>query len=340
MPPPAQLTALLGARDIEVVHLGPLPVEKPPAQVRAAWHSELAGRPYVLALGTVERRKNLPALAASFAAAAVDGAALVIAGAPGDDTAALDIAVERLPADARARVIRPGAIRDDEKAWLLHHAGLLAYPSLDEGFGFPILEAQTVGVPVVATRAGSIPEVAGTGAELVPVGDGDALAAAITRVLDDDSRRRRARRSRARERRPILVVRHRRSARRRLPPARGAPVTEVAVLCGGVGAARFLRGLQQVVEPAHIAAIVNTGDDTVMHGLSISPDLDTITYTLAGAIDPERGWGLAGETWQAMAALARYTAATWFNLGDKDLATHLYRTARLAEGATPTTIAG
>ena len=81
-------------------------------------------------------------------------------------------------------------------------------------------------------------------------------------------------------------------------------MTEVAVLCGGVGAARFLRGLQQVVEPAHITAIVNTGDDTVMHGLSISPDLDTITYTLAGAIDAERGWGLAGETWQAMAALS------------------------------------
>jgi LPPG:FO 2-phospho-L-lactate transferase len=116
-------------------------------------------------------------------------------------------------------------------------------------------------------------------------------------------------------------------------------MTEVAVLCGGVGAARFLRGLQQVVEPAGIAAIVNTGDDTVVHGLSISPDLDTITYTLAGAIDPERGWGLAGETWHAMNALSRYTAATWFNLGDKDLATHLYRTARLAEGATPTTIA-
>ena len=115
---------------------------------------------------------------------------------------------------------------------------------------------------------------------------------------------------------------------------------------GGVGAARFLRGLQQVVEPATIAAIVNTGDDTVMHGLSISPDLDTITYTLAGAIDAERGWGLAGETWQAMAALALgrvrrpAAATTWFNLGDKDLATHLYRTARLAEGATPTTVAG
>jgi len=90
---------------------------------------------------------------------------------------------------------------------------------------------------------------------------------------------------------------------------------------------------------------VNTGDDTVMHGLSISPDLDTITYTLAGAIDPERGWGLRDESWRAMEALARFVpvrpagsgaAPTWFNLGDQDLATHFYRTARLAEGATLT----
>jgi LPPG:FO 2-phospho-L-lactate transferase len=124
--------------------------------------------------------------------------------------------------------------------------------------------------------------------------------------------------------------------------------TAVAVLSGGVGAARFLRGLQDVLDPASIAAVVNTGDDTVLHGLVISPDLDTITYTLAGAIDPERGWGLDGETWQAMAALARYeavrpagstAATTWFNLGDRDLATHLYRTARRAEGATATAVA-
>jgi LPPG:FO 2-phospho-L-lactate transferase len=124
--------------------------------------------------------------------------------------------------------------------------------------------------------------------------------------------------------------------------------TDVAVLSGGVGAARFLRGLVQVADPATVTAVVNTGDDTTLHGLAISPDLDTITYTLAGAIDPERGWGLAGETWQAMAALQRFAAvrpddstagATWFNLGDRDLATHLYRTARLAEGARPTDVA-
>lgn len=121
----------------------------------------------------------------------------------------------------------------------------------------------------------------------------------------------------------------------------------VTVLAGGVGAARFLRGLMEVVRHDRIATVVNTADDTELHGLSISPDLDTITYTLAGAIDPERGWGLAGETWRAMAALERYTpvrpdgssaAPTWFNLGDQDLATHLYRTARRQEGASLTTI--
>jgi len=107
----------------------------------------------------------------------------------------------------------------------------------------------------------------------------------------------------------------------------------LTALAGGVGAARLLQGLVAVADPASITAIVNTGDDVVMHGLSISPDLDTITYTLAGAISAERGWGLEGETWHAMEALRRYGGQTWFGLGDKDLATHLYRTQRRAEGA-------
>lgn len=119
----------------------------------------------------------------------------------------------------------------------------------------------------------------------------------------------------------------------------------IAVICGGVGAARFLRALAAVWPASDTVGVVNTGDDTVLHGLSISPDLDTITYTLAGAIDPERGWGLRDESWRAMGALARFEAVrptasaaapTWFNLGDQDLATHFYRTARLAEGATLT----
>ncbi len=112
----------------------------------------------------------------------------------------------------------------------------------------------------------------------------------------------------------------------------------VTVVAGGVGAARLLGGLVQVVEPSAIAAVVNTGDDLVLHGLSISPDLDTITYTLADAVDPDRGWGLRGESWQAMDALARYGGVTWFNLGDRDLATHLFRTQRLTEGRTLTEV--
>jgi LPPG:FO 2-phospho-L-lactate transferase len=107
----------------------------------------------------------------------------------------------------------------------------------------------------------------------------------------------------------------------------------ITVLAGGVGAARFLRGLVDVVPAADVTAIVNVGDDLVLHGLHISPDLDTVTYTLAGAINPETGWGLAGETWQAMATLEQYGGRSWFRLGDRDLGTHLYRTQRLAEGA-------
>lgn len=119
----------------------------------------------------------------------------------------------------------------------------------------------------------------------------------------------------------------------------------ITVLCGGVGAARFLRALSGVVASSDVTAVINTGDDTILHGLRISPDLDTITYTLAGAIDVERGWGLRNETWRTMESLGRFTgvrpagsnaAPTWFNLGDQDLATHFYRTARLAEGASLT----
>ncbi len=121
----------------------------------------------------------------------------------------------------------------------------------------------------------------------------------------------------------------------------------VAVLAGGVGAARMLAGLVAVCRPGELSAVVNTGDDTVLHGLTICPDLDTITYTLGKANDTERGWGLAGETWHAIEALERFAGvrpagsgagATWFRLGDRDLATHLYRTHRLSEGASLTVV--
>ena len=106
----------------------------------------------------------------------------------------------------------------------------------------------------------------------------------------------------------------------------------VTALAGGVGAARFLRGLVRVIDPARLTVIVNTGDDEEFFGLSVSPDLDTITYTLAGAVDASKGWGLPDETFRCLNALGRYYPENWFGLGDTDLATHLFRTQQLRQG--------
>jgi LPPG:FO 2-phospho-L-lactate transferase len=112
---------------------------------------------------------------------------------------------------------------------------------------------------------------------------------------------------------------------------------KVAALAGGVGAGKFLRGLVGVVAPQDVTVVVNTADDIRLHGLHVSPDLDSVIYWLAGVADLERGWGRSGETWRATEELRRLGAAgSWFNLGDLDLATHLYRTGMLAEGATLT----
>jgi LPPG:FO 2-phospho-L-lactate transferase len=107
----------------------------------------------------------------------------------------------------------------------------------------------------------------------------------------------------------------------------------LVALAGGVGAARFLAGLVQVVPPSDITAIVNTADDETFYDLHVSPDLDSVTYTLAGASNVAQGWGLQGETFATLEALRRFDVPTWFGLGDKDLATHLYRTQRLRAGA-------
>jgi LPPG:FO 2-phospho-L-lactate transferase len=108
---------------------------------------------------------------------------------------------------------------------------------------------------------------------------------------------------------------------------------QLVVLAGGVGGARFLRGVRSAVPEAAVTAVVNTGDDVTMHGLRICPDLDTVVYTLGGGIDEERGWGRAGETWTVKEELAAYDAEpTWFGLGDRDLATHLVRTRMLDAG--------
>jgi LPPG:FO 2-phospho-L-lactate transferase len=106
----------------------------------------------------------------------------------------------------------------------------------------------------------------------------------------------------------------------------------ITALAGGVGAARFLRGLARVIDPVRLCVIVNTGDDEEFFGLSICPDLDTVTYTLAGAVDHSKGWGLPEETFRCLAALGRYYSDTWFGLGDTDLATHVFRTQQLRQG--------
>jgi LPPG:FO 2-phospho-L-lactate transferase len=107
----------------------------------------------------------------------------------------------------------------------------------------------------------------------------------------------------------------------------------LVALAGGVGAARFLRGLVRTHPPEAVTVVGNTGDDLRLHGLAISPDLDSVMYTLAGLSDDERGWGLAGETWHVHDALVRLGEPGWFSLGDADIATHLLRTRLLAEGA-------
>jgi LPPG:FO 2-phospho-L-lactate transferase len=117
-----------------------------------------------------------------------------------------------------------------------------------------------------------------------------------------------------------------------MPPIKKQKITALA---GGVGASKLLLGLYGVMDPSMLTIIVNTGDDIVLHGLKISPDLDIVTYTLAGIVDAAKGWGIRGETFHALKRLAGYGRANWFNLGDRDLATHIHRTAILGEGKTP-----
>jgi len=109
----------------------------------------------------------------------------------------------------------------------------------------------------------------------------------------------------------------------------------ITALAGGVGAARFLQGLVQVLpEGEKLTVVVNTGDDMELHGLHISPDLDIVMYTLADLVDKAKGWGIQGDSFNALEMLRRYGLETWFNLGDKDLATHIWRSSLLNSGFT------
>jgi LPPG:FO 2-phospho-L-lactate transferase len=114
-----------------------------------------------------------------------------------------------------------------------------------------------------------------------------------------------------------------------MPAAKHKSITALA---GGVGASKLLLGLHDVMDPLDLTVIVNTGDDISLHGLRISPDLDIVTYTLAGIVDEAKGWGYRGETFHALKRLAAFGRINWFNLGDRDLATHIHRSAMLAEG--------
>jgi LPPG:FO 2-phospho-L-lactate transferase len=110
----------------------------------------------------------------------------------------------------------------------------------------------------------------------------------------------------------------------------------LVALSGGTGGAKLIEGLSLETDPEKLLIVCNTGDDFVLHGLHISPDLDTIAYTLAGVVDGEKGWGIGGDTFAALEWLGKYGGETWFKLGDRDLATHLTRTRLLREGLTLT----
>ncbi len=114
----------------------------------------------------------------------------------------------------------------------------------------------------------------------------------------------------------------------------------IVALAGGIGAARFLQGLVHVLDPRQVCVIGNTGDDAEMHGLHISPDLDTVTYTLAGLANPRTGWGIRRDSFRCLESLKALGAETWFQLGDRDLATHIYRTERLRKGDSLSEVTG
>ena len=183
---------LLSTDRVETIPLAALP--RPPlvdSNVGPAPIAELDGVPFILSIGTLEKRKNIPVLIDAFGrmAAPHDGLRLVLAGADGDDRPAIDAALDALPASLRTRVMRTNRVDAAVKQWLLSNARVLAYPSLDEGFGFPLLEAMQYGLPVVASNRGSIPEVAGDAALLVDPLDVDGLAAALDRALTDTAER-------------------------------------------------------------------------------------------------------------------------------------------------------
>lgn len=175
---------------VEVIPLGPLPVPPAPAQSPIA---PVGDRPFIVAIGALERRRNLPSLVRAFAAIAAEEPEplLVLAGRDGDDLDAVMAAIDATGPAISARILRAGPIDSAARAWLLRHASVLALPSYDEGFGFPLLDAMQVDLPLVASDAGAIAEVAGDAALLSAPDDVAALAENLRLALTDEVTRRR-----------------------------------------------------------------------------------------------------------------------------------------------------
>lgn len=188
----AALNELFPHARIEMIHLGaPERSETQTEPSRPEKLNDFGSAPFVVAVGTVEKRKNYPRLVEAFALAAVDipDLHLVIAGSAGDDSDLLNQKLLSLSRDLAQRVHLIGRVTDDNITWLYQHAQAMAYPSLDEGFGFPLLEAMSAQLPIVGSTRGSIPEVAGSAAVLVNPLDITALAEALTDVVSDSGLR-------------------------------------------------------------------------------------------------------------------------------------------------------
>lgn len=182
----AEITDLFPSARVAMIPLAAVPVPAPAARPPVP---ALAGRPFIVAIGTLERRKNLPVLVEAFGLLATehDEILLVLAGADGDDRPAVNAAIDRLdPATAR-RVLMTGCIDEPTRSWLLHNAQVLAYPSLDEGFGFPLLDAMQIGAPIVGSNCGSIPEVCGAAGLLCEADDAITLADNLVTAAFDNT---------------------------------------------------------------------------------------------------------------------------------------------------------
>ncbi|HEX2784832.1 MAG TPA: glycosyltransferase family 1 protein, partial [Ilumatobacteraceae bacterium] len=182
----ADMNELFPGCSVATIPLAALPMPEPSSTPPIP---ALVGRPYIAAIGTLERRKNLPRLIEAFGSL-VDEAAeilLVLAGSDGDDRPAINAAIDKLDPAAARRVVMTGRVDEEARSWLIRNAAVLAYPSLDEGFGFPLLDAMQIGVPIVASNRGSIPEVCGAAGLLSDAEDAGALATNLAMATFDSA---------------------------------------------------------------------------------------------------------------------------------------------------------